>query len=160
MKFMIAISLLALTASAQAQILKCVGKDGKIEFATACPPGTTQQSTGVSSKPAPVPAKAEKGAEKAADKASGPKTLAEQDAEFRKRQKEKAEEDAKLEKTTADDARRKQACEVSQSQLKQLQSRQRWARTDPKTGERVFLEEDGYIKEIAIVERQISENCK
>jgi len=149
------------SAAVQAQILKCVGKDGKIEFATACPAGTKQQDTGVSNKPsaAPAPAKDDKGA-KAADKGSQPKSLAEQEADFRKRQKEKADAEAKAEKIAIEDARRKVACDEARGQLVQLQNRQRWGRTDPKTGERVLLDEAGYIREIANAERQVAENCK
>ena len=160
MKFIIAVFVLTLSAGAQAQILKCIGKDGKIEFATSCPPGTKQQDTGVSSRPAPAPApakddKAAKGTDKGA-----PKSAAEQDAEFRKRQSTQAEEAAKAEKKAAEDARRQQACEDARSYLKRLQERQRTTRTDPKTGERVFYEEADYVRETANAERSVAENCK
>ncbi len=175
MKLIIAISLLALSATAQAQILKCVGKDGKIEFATACPPGTKQQDTGVSSapKPAPAPAKDDKGdkpAGKAADKGAdkggkaaekaAPLSLADKEAESRKNQKAKAEADAKAEKTAAEEARRKQACEDSRANLKRFQDRQRTSRTDSKTGERIVFEEQDFVRETAKAERVIAENCK
>ena len=169
MKFIVAIFLLAVSASAQAQILKCVGKDGKIEFATACPPGTKQQDTGVSSNrpaPAPAPAKDEKGAKgadksgKAAEKPDAQKSLAEKDADYRKRQAAQTEAAAKAEKTAAEDARRKEACENARGYLKRLQERQRTTRTDPKTGERVFYEEQDYVRETAVAERTAAENCK
>lgn len=192
MKFIIAIFLLAVSATSQAQILKCVGKDGKIEFATACPPGTKQQDTGVSSsRPAPAPAKDEKGDkgdkggkgtdkgadkgadkggkgadkgakgnDKAAEKPDSQKTLAEKDADYRKRKAAEAEAAAKAEKSSAEDSRRKQACEDSRSYLKRLQERQRTTRTDPKTGERVFYEEADYVRETAVAERSVAENCK
>jgi hypothetical protein len=167
MKFIIAISLLVLSATAQAQILKCVGKDGKIEFATSCPPGTKQQDTGVSSRPAATPApvkdekgdKSGKGAEKGADKGA-PKSLAEKDADFRKRQTSQSEEAAKAEKKSAEDSRRQQACEDARSYLTRMQERQRVTRTDPKTGERVFYEEGDYVRETANAERSVAENCK
>lgn len=162
--------MLVSSLAAQAQILKCVDKNGKIEFATSCPGGTKQQETGVSSKrsAAPAPAKDDKGdkagkdgkpAEKAAEK-SAPKSLADRDAESRKNQKEKAEADAKAEKSAAESAQRKQACEDGRSYLKRLQDRQRTARTDPKTGERVFFEEQDFVRETANAERSAAENCK
>ena len=162
MKFIIAISLLVLSATAQAQILKCVGNDGKIEFANACPPGTKQQDTGVSSKPAPAPAKDVKGDKgaKGSDKGAAPKSLADRDAEFRKRQTEQAIAAAKSDKAAAEDARRKQSCDDARSYLKRLQDRQRTTRTDPKTGERVFYEEEDFVRETANAERSIAENCK
>jgi len=169
------IGMLALMSSvtAQAQILKCVDKDGKVEFATSCPGGTKQLGTGVSSRPAPAPAPAKddkggkdkpadksgKAPEKGADKAA-PKSLADREAESRKNQKEKAEADAKAEKSAAESAQRKQACEDGRSYLKRLQDRQRTARTDPKTGERVFFEEQDFVRESANAERVVAENCK
>ncbi|HTE14742.1 MAG TPA: DUF4124 domain-containing protein, partial [Burkholderiales bacterium] len=71
--------------TAQAQIMKCVGKDGRIEFASNCPPGTKQQDTGVGNKPAPAPAPAAS-KESAKENAVAPKSLADRDAESRKRQ--------------------------------------------------------------------------
>ncbi len=171
--------MLVSSVAAQAQILKCVGRDGKIEFATACPPGTKQQDTGVSSvsKPAPPPAKDEKGdkgdkgdkggkaADKGADKGkaaekAAPLSLADREAESRKTQKAKAEADAKAEKAAADDARRKIACDDSRSNLKRYQDRQRSVRVDPKTGERHMFEEQDFVRETANAERAVAENCK
>ncbi len=164
--------LLGFNMAAQAQILKCVGKDGKIEFASSCPSGTKQLETGVSNRPAPTPApakdaKGDKGDKdkpadkggKAAEKAA-PKSLADREAESRKNQKEKAEADAKSEKSAAESAQRKQACDDARSQLKRLQDRQRTTRTDPKTGERVFFEEQDFVRETANTERSVAENCK
>lgn len=161
--------ILVSSMAAQAQILKCVGKDGKIEFASSCPPGTKQLETGVSNRPAPAPAKDDKGDKgKAAEKGdkgktaekSAPKSLADRDVESRKNQKEKTDADAKAEKTAAESAQRKQACEDARSYLKQMQDRSRTARADPKTGERVFFEEQDYVRETANAERSIAENCK
>ncbi len=167
------IGMLALMGSvtAEAQILKCVGKDGKVEFATTCPTGTQQLDTGVSSRPASAPAKDDKGGkDKPADKSGkalekgtekgAPKSLADREAESRKNQKEKADADAKAEKSAAEIAQRKQACEDGRAYLKRLQERQRTARTDPKTGERVFFEEQDFVRETANAERVVAENCK
>jgi hypothetical protein len=159
--------LLMSSMPSQAQILKCVGRDGKIEFASSCPPGTKQSETGVSNKPAPAPAKDDKGDKgkaadkggKAADKAA-PKSLADRDADFRKRQAEQTDAAAKAEKKSAEDSRRAQACEDSRANLKRLQERQRTTRTDPKTGERVFFEEQDFVRETANAERSVAENCK
>jgi hypothetical protein len=158
--------LLAFSMTAQAQVLKCVGKDGKVEFASSCPQGTKQLETGVANRPAPPPAPAKddkgdkgKAPEKGADKAA-PKSLADRDAEYRKRQAEQNEAAGKAEKKSAEDARRLQACEDSRANLKRLQERQRTTRTDPKTGERVFFEEQDYVRESANAERSIAENCK
>lgn len=155
MRILIGVVLLASSVAAQAQILKCVGKDGKIEFATACAPGTKQQDTGVSSRPAPTPPPA-----KDAKGGDAPKSLSEREADFKKRQSEKAEADAKSQKTAAEDAQRQRACADSQSYLKSLQDRQRIRKTDPKTGERVFYEEDDYVRETAVAQKNVADNCK
>ena len=122
-------ALLTLCAGAQAQIMKCVGKDGRVEFATSCPQGTKEQITGVSSKPAaPPPAKDEKGASKGTDKGAdkatskgadkgAPKSLADRDAESRKRQAEQQAAAAKSDKEAQDKANRQRACEGAQSNV-------------------------------------------
>lgn len=153
--------------AAQAQIVKCIGKDGKIEFASSCPSGTKQMDTGVSNKPAPVPspAKDAKGADaKAADKGGdakkGPQTLAERDADFKKRQTEKSAADDKAAKSAADDERRRRACTDAQSYVKRLQDRQRIVSVDPKTGERSYLSDGDYAREATVAQQSVSENCK
>ena len=67
---------------------------------------------------------------------SSEKSLAERDAEFRKRQLEQKEAAEKSEKKTAEARERKEACEASQGYLKNLQAGNRIRKTDPKTGER------------------------
>ncbi len=138
---------------AQAQIMKCVGKDGRVEFAATCPPGTQQQSTGVSTtKPAPAPA--------AAKDSAAPKSLADRDAEFRKRQADQKAAEEKTAQKSAQDAERQRACQSAQSNLQALKSRQRLYRTDPKTGERVFYEEADYLRELPLTERNVADYCK
>lgn len=140
--------LLAATA-AQAQLMKCVGKDGRVEYANQCPPGTKEQPTGIKST---APA--------ASSSAAPQKSLAERDAEFRKRQMEKQEADAKDAKKTAEDAQRKRACDDARAYLKTLQAGNRVVKYDPKTGERIFLEDAQYASEMAVAQRAIDANCK
>ena len=177
-------ALMAVCAGAQAQIMKCVGKDGRVEFATSCPQGTTEQITGVSSKPAaPPPAKDEKGAskgvdngadkgaskatDKGADKGSAkgadkgaPKSLADREAESKKRQAEQQAAAAKSDKEAQDKANRQRACEGAQSNVAALKSRQRNFRVDPKTGERVVYEEADYVREQQLAQQQVADYCK
>jgi hypothetical protein len=150
--------LAAAPLTVQAQIMKCIGKDGRIEFAANCPPGTRQQDTGVgTSKPAPAPAASKEGAK---DGAAAPKSLADRDAEFRKRQTEQKEAESKAAQKTADDAERVRACNSAKSNLQALKDRQRMFRNDPKTGERVMFEEADFQRELPITERLVAENCK
>lgn len=165
--FVLAMATLLLAAASQAahaQILKCVGKDGKVEFASICPPGTQQQSTGVSSKPAaaPAPAAAKDGVKDAKDTkdSTAPKSLADRDAEFRKRQAEQKAAEEKAAQKTAQEDERQRACQSAQATLQALKNRQRMVRSDPKTGERVFFEEADYQRELSVTERQVAQYCK
>jgi hypothetical protein len=129
------------------QVNKCLDKAGKVvEYATECPPGTRPEQTGIRNAPPPD--------------ASSQKSVAERDAEFRKRQLEQKEAAEKSEKKTADARARKEACENSQSYLKALQTGQRVRKTDPKTGEVSFLSDAEYPKEIAAAQKAVAANCK
>ncbi len=163
------LALLAVSAGAQAQIMKCVGNDGRVEFATSCPQGVKEQNTGVSSKPAP--AKDEKGADKGIAKGSdkgaakgadkgAPKSLAEREAESKKRQAEQQDAAAKGDKEAQDKTNRQRACEGAQSNLQAIKARQRMFRIDPKTGERSAYDEADYAREQQASERQVADYCK
>lgn len=148
MKTFFAILALALVpAAAQAQILKCVGAGGRVEFASACPPGTKAESTGIRNNPGAASA--------------GPqKSLAERDAEFRKRRLEQQEVAKKSEEKSQENADLKQNCENAQAYLRSLQSGQRIVKNDPKTGERIFLEDGDRAAEEARAQRAVDSNCK
>lgn len=162
MKIVILIgTLLAVTSfGAQAQILKCIGKDGKIEFATSCPSGSKQQDTGVGSKPAAAPAAVQGDGKDASKDKGAPKSLVDRDVDFRKRQTDQKDAEAKAAQTATETADRKRACDSAQSNLMALKNRQRMSRTDPKTGERVFYDEADYQRELPVTERLAAENCK
>ncbi len=166
--FIATLLLTCASSGAHAQIMKCIGKDGRVEFANVCPPGTQQQATSVSGKSetrAPTPVAAKDGAKDAGkdakdkDKAA-PKTLAERDAEFRKRLADQKAAEDEAAKKSANAADRRRACESAQSNLQALKSRQRLFRIDPKTGERVFYEDADYKRELPIMERNVAEFCK
>jgi hypothetical protein len=157
------------SVTAQAQIMKCVSKDGKIEFASSCPPGTKEQNTGVSNKAVskpPVAAKDSKDgkdgkdAKDSKDKAEPPKSLADRDAEYRKRQAEQKEAAAKAAQQAGESEDRRRACTYAQSNLTALRNRQRIMRTDPATGERSAYDEADYLREIGVNERIVADNCK
>lgn len=152
MKATIALIMLLLSAAVHAQqMLKCTGKDGKVEYAAQCPPGTRQDATGIKSTPSGAPS---------GPSAAPQKSLGEQDAAFRKRLGEKQEAQAKEEKKAAQDAQQLRACQDARAYLKSLQAGNRVVKTDPKTGERVFLEDAGYAAETASAQRSVDANCK
>lgn len=136
-----------LPAAAHAQIMKCVGSGGRVEFAASCPPGTTAESTGIRNNP---------GAASAAPQ----KSLTERDAEFRKRQLQQQEASKKTGEKAQDTEDRKQNCESARAYLVGMQSGTRVARMDPTTGERVFLEDSERAAEMARAQRAVDTNCK
>lgn len=148
MKTLLAILAVAiLPFTAHAQIMKCVGAGGRVEFATACPPGTKAQSTGIRNAPDAAPA-------------SPQKSLAERDADFRKRAMEQQEAAKKGEEKKQEAADLKQNCESAKSYLRSLQSGVRIGKTDPVTGERVFLEDNERAAEVARAQRAADTSCK
>jgi hypothetical protein len=137
-------------AVAQAQVMKCVAANGKVEFATTCPPGTKAENTGIRNAPAAAPSAP----------SAQQKSLAELEADFRKRQVEQQEAAKKAEEKNQEAADRKQNCESARSYLSSLQSGNRIGKIDPKTGERVFLEDSERAAETARAQRAVDTNCK
>lgn len=149
MKKIIGLLMMVLSATAYAQISKCVDKSGKVvAYGNQCPPGTTTEQTGIRNNPNASPAPAPE------------KSLAERNAEFRKRQIEKQEDATKEQKKEAQDAQQQQACNNARGYLKSLQAGNRIARIDPNTGERSFLQDADYPKEIEKAEAAVKANCK
>jgi len=144
---LIILTLVCLPAAAHAQIMKCVGAGGRVEFAATCPPGTKAESTGIKNNPAAAPAAAQK-------------SLADRDADFRKRQAEQQDNAKKAETKAQDEIDRKQNCSSAQSFLSGLQSGGRIVKNDPKTGERVFLDDNERATEMARAQRAVDTNCK
>lgn len=150
MKIIIAFFMMLVPLSAQAQLLKCISKDGKVEYATQCPPGTKELQTGIRNTPAAP----------AAGAASQQKSLAEREAEFRKRQLEGNEARKKEEAKAAEKAANRADCERALTYVKSLREGQRIAQIDPKTGERVFLDDASRPAEIARAQKIADDYCK
>jgi hypothetical protein len=148
------IALLVLLApfAAHGQLMKCVGSDGRVEYAAECPPGTKGQQTGIPTT--------REGPSSSGAPAGKQKSLAEREADFRKRQAEGAESRQKAEAKATETAQRREACERSQAYLRGLQEGQRISRIDPKTGERAYLEDSDRAAEIARARSVADSNCK
>jgi hypothetical protein len=132
--------------------MKCVGNDGRVEYAAECPPGTKGQRTGISTtKEGP--------SSSGAPAAGQQKSLAEREAEFRKRRTEGAEAQQKADAKAAEDAQKRANCEQARTYLRSIQEGQRISRTDPKTGERVFLEDPDRPAETARAQSAVNSNC-
>src|SRR4051812_15233304 len=99
MKIFAALLMMTLSAAAAAQINKCVDKTGKVVgYGNECPEGLKSEQSAVKSLPSAAPAPAS---------ATAQKSLAERDADFRKRQIEKQEAAAKAEKKVAETDQRR-----------------------------------------------------
>lgn len=150
MKAAIALALMLAVVPAHGQLLKCIGKDGRVEYAAQCPAGTKEQATGIRNAPgSPSPGTTSK-----------PKSMAEKEADFRKRQTEQAEAQGKQQKEAAETAQRQRACEEARNYLAGLEGGARITRVDPKTGERVFLEDDARAQEVGRARQSVQANCK
>jgi len=149
-KFLLSLALgaasAALAGQSFAQVLRCVGPSGRVEFASICPPGSKAEPTGIRNNPGAAAAAPEK-------------SIAERGADFRKRQSEQQEAAKKADEKARDAADRAANCESAQAYLKSLQSGARIVRTDPKTGERIFLEDADRQPEIQRAQRAVDSNC-
>ena len=146
-KLFVLLAMATLPALAQAQIMKCVGAGGRVEFAASCPPGTKAENTGIRNAPA-------------AASSSPQKSMVERDAEFRKRQTEQQEAAKKTEEIGRDLADRSQNCESAKGYLNSLQKGNRIAKTDPKTGEvSSYLEDNERKAETERAQRSVESSC-
>jgi hypothetical protein len=146
-KTAIALVLLIAAAPASAQMLKCIGKDGKVEYATQCPPGTKEQQTGIRNEPGKITTPPQKSA-------------VEREADYKKRKAESVEDKKKAEEKAAETAVTREQCDNARANLKGLQEGQRVVRLDPKTGERIFVQDEERPAEIARAQKAVDANCK
>ena len=149
-----AIALIALLApfAAHGQLLKCVSPDGRIEYAAECPPGAKEVQTGIRST--------REGPSSSGASSSQQKSIAEREAEFRKRRMESADAQKKEEAKAAELAQNRENCERARIYLKSLQEGQRISQIDPRTGERIYLEDPQRPAEIARAQQAVASNCK
>lgn len=152
MKSAIALLVMLVPFAAHGQLLKCIGKDGRVEYSTQCPPGTQEQQTGIKSS--------REGPSSSGAASPQQKSIAEREAEFRKRQMEGAEAQKKDQAKAAEVAQNRENCERARIYLRSLQEGQRITQMDPKTGERIFIEDAQRPAEIARAQQAVDSNCK
>jgi hypothetical protein len=137
-----------LPATAQ-QLYRWVDKDGKVQYSDQPPPsGAKGERTIAAPRPAPAPPADAKGdgGDKARAEPARPKTVAEQETEFRKRRMEQEEARQKQEKQAAEDKERQQNCANAKAILAGLESGTLRARMNER-GEREFLDDDARARE-------------
>ena len=137
----------------QAQTYQWKDSSGRTVISDSPPPGANK-STRTMGGAAPVEAK------QASDTAaSEPKSTAEKDLDFKKRQqeaKEKAEKTAKEQTATAEKA---ENCRRAQSNLTALEAGQPMATIDA-SGQRVVMDAGAREQELAHTRRVVAEACK
>jgi hypothetical protein len=152
-----AVLLLVLLAGAAgaAEIYTWKDRDGRVNYADNPPSGSTPARTlsGRDTEPATVPASQPAAGE------SSPKSVADQDLEFRKRQAEAAEQKAKAAKEAAATEEKQKNCERASNQLKALESGQRVAQFNAK-GEREFLDDEQRAQAITNAKKVADSWCK
>jgi hypothetical protein len=144
--------LLLAAGAASGQLMECVDAKGAKTFAQFCPPGTVKENKLMKSGAGP-------GSAPGSSAPAPAKSLAERDADFKKRALERQEAEKKAEKTQADTQEAERNCLDARSQLRALQDGQRIARTDPKTGERIVLEDKDRPNEIANAQKSVDAWC-
>ncbi len=144
--------LLLAAGAAAGQVMECFDAKGAKTIAQFCPPGTVRENKLMKGGAGPGPTSGSNAAAPA-------KSLAERDAEFKKRALERQEAEKKDEKAQADAKESERNCLDARAQLRALQDGQRIARTDPRTGERIVLEDKDRPGEIAAAQKSVDAWC-
>ena len=145
-KFALTVAVLLATTAVNAEIYQWKDASGKTIISDKPPIGNVQrQKTFASDSPA--------------SNAAAPKTTADKDLEFRKRQKESQENAEKAQKEQAAAAANKENCDNARSYLKTLESGERISTADDK-GERSYMEDAKRSQEITKTRQFMQSNCK
>lgn len=141
--------LLGLLASlaAQAQIYQYKDAAGKTVYSDQPPVGGTTKARTVA------------GETPAGNGSAAPKSTADRELDFKKRQQEQKEAANKSQKEAADKAARKEDCAKAQRQLQVFESGERVASRDEK-GERFFLSDDQRAAELERTRKFVAEACR
>jgi hypothetical protein len=150
-KIILAIVMLLLSATSYGQLVKCVSKDGKVEYARDCQPGTIEYQTGIRSSMAGAAS---------AGAAPRQKSMAELDADYKKRVNERLAAQQKDAQKADVDSRNREACELAQAHLKTFENGLRMPRVDPKTGEITHASDQEREADTVKARAKVAENCK
>ena len=160
---MIRIALLAVASlvasSAQAQVHKCVDAAGKIIYTQdPCPANTKSGSISRSVIQAPAAAPADSAAKGDAAKSTAPKTAAEQEQAFRKRQQDQAKAAKESEQKSAEAQRKAENCRNARERLTQYEIGGRQSRINAQ-GERYYLDDSQIDQEKARARADVAQSC-
>jgi hypothetical protein len=153
--------LLGASAPASSQIYSWTDEQGRRQVSDRPPEGNVKDLKVKGGRPAA------QGPSSTSTSAPAPKgderkgqTLNEKALDFNKRQIEREENRVKQEKADAEARERAQRCEQAQGYLRNLQAGGRATRLDPKTGERLFLDDKERERELVEARRSADSWCK
>jgi hypothetical protein len=153
-------AILAATA-AQAQVYKCLGANGVTTYSqNPCPPNMkreTMQRGSVSPAPAAAPSDASGQAAKG-DAKSGPKSAADQEQAFRKRQVDAAKAAKEADQQNAQAQIKSQNCDSARQRFAQYDIGGRISRIDEK-GERYYMDDAQINSAKAQAQADVSKWC-
>jgi len=152
---------LCVALPASAQMYKWVDSNGKVQYSDKPPPSNVKteklrEPARPVSPAAPGPAKKEEGKDAAK---SGPKTPAEQEQAFRKRQTDAAKEQDEQSRKSKEAGDRAENCRRAKGALANLEMGGRQTRIDEK-GERIFLTDEQIAQETANARKEADAACK
>lgn len=164
LRILVLSALSVFTAAAQAQVYKCIDASGKTAYLQSpCPTGAKSAAIAKTVPPAPPPPPPGKGdagkAGKNGKAATGPKSAAELEMEFRTRKQEQEKAQEQEAKKLAEAKVREENCRNSRLQLINLESGARQLRVDEK-GERSYLNEVQIEQEKARARQLADQWCK
>jgi hypothetical protein len=142
------------------QTYKWVDADGKVHYSDQPPPQGSKDQGKLRTPRAATPAAAQP-AESTPATAPGkqPKSVAEQEMEFRKRRLEAAEAEAKREKEAKEAQEKQRNCDQAKARLNMLQTGGRVTRTAP-NGEQVYMEDAEIARELVEARKVADSWCK
>ena len=141
------LALLALSAGAAAQQFKWVDRNGRTQYGDVPPPGVKATPLRAPARPAAAP-----------PGKSAPASLAEREAEFRKRREEAAKSEQKQAQALQEAQAKKENCARAQASLRTLEAGGRIQRTGA-NGERYYLEDQQIAQETVKARELVREWC-
>ena len=145
--------------AALAQTYQWKDSSGRTIISDTPPPASVRGAKALGTAPPPSIGETKPAGEAPAAANTAPKTTAEKEMEFRKRQQEAREKADKDAKEAAQAAQNRENCERARTHLQALESGRRMILPDGKGGE-TFLEDAQRGDEIARTQKTIAETCK
>ena len=152
---------LVVSAAGHAQVNKCIGANGRVTYTQdPCPANTTSEMIGRAVPAAPTEASAPRSpAGKAGSaKDDGPKTPAEQEQAFRRRQQEEAKAEKEAAQKAAQAERKQNACRDARERLATFEAGGRITRFNAE-GERYYLDDAQIEQEKAGARQAVAQLC-